>query len=102
MLALVKDNKTIQKITDLETKKSVHINLTKKTHTGYRKVLFDYGLSMQEVFELFASLVAQGDERVLEIVSEAKSIRRQRAIERLDKSEVDDLYDAISHIDPFS
>ena len=46
-----------KKIIDLETRKSVHINLTRATHTEFRKSLFDYSLSMQEVFEKFASLV---------------------------------------------
>jgi len=98
----VKHKKEIQKVTDFETKKSVHINLTKKTHSGYRKALFDHSLSMQEVFELFASLVAAGDDRALEILAEAKSNKRRKVLERLDQSEVDDLYDAISNIDPFS
>ena len=96
------DNKKIQKLTDLETKKSVHINLTKGTHSSFRKELFEHSLSMQEVFELFASLVAEKDSRAIEIISEAKHAKRNKALKRLDKNEVNDLYDAISHIDPFS
>ena len=36
---------------DFETRKSVHINLTRGTHAEFRKILFDCSLSMQEVFE---------------------------------------------------
>ena len=97
----MKDNKKIQKLTDFETKKSVHVNLTKAAHAGFRKVLFDHGLSMQEVFELFASLVSLEDGRALEIVQQAKSDKRNKTLERLNQSEVNDLYDAISHVDPF-
>ena len=97
----MKHDKKIQKLTDFETKKSVHINLSKASHAGFRKTLFDHGLSMQEVFELFASLVSSGDERVLEIVLEAKSNKRNKTLTRLNQNEVDDLYDAISHVDPF-
>lgn len=92
----------IQKITDFETKKSVHINLKKRTHAGFRSLLFEHSLSMQEVFELFASLVANEDQNAIDIVIQAKNKKRQKALERLNQSEVDDLYDAISQIDPFS
>ena len=97
----VKDKK-IQKLTDFETKKSVHINLTKKTHSGFRKALFDHGLSMQEVFERFAHLVASEDARTEDIITEAKIMKRNKTLERLSQNEVDNLYDAISHVDPFS
>lgn len=97
----MKDNKKIQKLTDFETKKSVHINLNKTTHAGYRKVLFDYSLSMQEVFERFASLVAENDERTIDILNEVKELKRTKTLARLNQDEVDDLYDAISHVDPF-
>jgi len=98
---LVSDKK-IQKLTDFETKKSVHINLKKRTHSEFRKTLLDHSLSMQEVFERFAFLVGEQDQRVLDIVMEAKNIKRSRALEKLNQDEVDDLYDAISHVDPFS
>ena len=98
----MKDRKKIQKLTDFETKKSVHINLTKGTHTGFRTVLFEHDLSMQEVFERFALLVASGDERAQDIIAEAKIIKRDKTLQRLSQNEVDNLYDAISHVDPFS
>jgi len=97
----VKDKKKIQKLTDFETKKSVHINLTKKTHSGFRGVLFEHDLSMQEVFERFAYLVSSGDERAEDILTEAKIIKRNKTLEKLNQNEVDNLYDAISHVDPF-
>ena len=50
----MRDKKKIQKLTDFETKKSVHINLSKATHAGFRTTLFEDSLSMQEVFERFA------------------------------------------------
>ena len=37
---------------DFETKKSVHINLTKSVHAELRSMLVKKGLSMQEVFDL--------------------------------------------------
>lgn len=95
-------DKKVQKLTDFETKKSVHINLTKLTHSRFRTCLFEEGLSMQEVFERFAYLVASGDERAKDILQESKILKRNKTIERLSQNEVDNLYDAISHVDPFS
>ena len=95
-------DKRLQKLTDFETKKSVHINLTKGTHSGFRKILFDHDLSMQEVFGRFAYLVASEDDRVKEIISESKIIKRNKSLEKLNQNEVDNLYDAIAHVDPFS
>ena len=92
----------ISRLIDLETKKSVHINMTRATHSEFRKVLFDQGLSMQGVFEYFASLVAEGDSTALAIVQDAYRQKRDRAIRKVTGKEVDNLYDAISHDDPFS
>ena len=36
---------------DFETKKSLHINLTRETHGSLRMICFQNRLSMQEVFE---------------------------------------------------
>ena len=92
----------IQKITDFETKKCIHINLTKGTHSAFRKELFEHSLSMQEVLEYFATLAGRHDDRAIEMIFEVKNIKRTKTLEKLNKNEVDDLYDAISHVDPFN
>ena len=93
--------KSTQKLIDLETRKSVHINLTRATHSEFRKVLIDYNLSMQEVFEYFASLVAENDSSASSMVREAFSRKRDKAIKKVTAKEADNLYDAISYEDPF-
>ena len=99
--ALVEPHDITKKMIDFETKKSVHTNLTRATHAGFRKVLLDYSLSMQEVFELFASLVSENDSVAMSIIKEAYESKRERAIKRVTKTEAENLYDAISEIDPF-
>lgn len=96
------NKKQIQKITDFETKKSVHISMTKLVHSEFRKKLFDYDLSMQEVLELFANLAGENDERAIDIIKQAKAQKRQKSLKRLTENEVESLYDAISQVDPFS
>ena len=94
------DKKT-RRLIDFETKKSIHINLTRETHSGFKKFLFDYGLSMQEVFEYFASQVAEEDNYAVKIVMGSYKKKRDKIINKVSKKEAENLYDAISHEDPF-
>lgn len=89
-------NKGTQRLLDFQTKKSVHVNLSRATHSDYRKKLFDYSLSMQEVFELFAKLVGEGDKRAESIVQEAYDNKKRKIIGSFNEIETKDLYDAIS------
>ncbi len=91
-------NKKTQHIIDFQTRKSVHINLTRATHSEYRKTLLDYSLSMQEVFELFARLAAEGDRRAVSILREAYDNKRNKSISSLNDVEKRNLYDAISEM----
>ena len=102
LLELQLVSKDLQKIADFQTKKSVHVSMTKSVHGDFRKALFDYDLSMQEVLELFATLVSENDDRAIDIIKEAKHNKRSKVLSRLKESEVEDLYDTISQIDPFS
>ena len=97
----MENKRLINKIADLETKKSVHISMTKAAHAQFRKKLFDFDRSMQEVLELFANLAGENDSRAIDIIKEAKHLKRSRTIKKLTSSEVENLYDAISENDPF-
>ena len=98
---LVENRNLIDKLADFETKKSVHVSMTKAAHAEFRKKLFDLDLSMQEVFELFANLAGENDERAIDIMKEAKRLKRNKAIKKLSRTDVENLYDAISEVDPF-
>ena len=54
----MKRTKKEQKLIDLATKKSVHISMSAGTHSQFRIACFKHKVSMQEVIEEFASLVA--------------------------------------------
>ena len=92
----------MKKLIDFETKKSIHINMTRNTHTGFRKTLMDYSLSMQEVIEYFASLVSENDNSAMSIVKDAYNNKRQKLINKVTEKEAENLYDAIEQEDPFS
>lgn len=57
---------------------------------------------MQEVLELFAKLSGENDERAIDIIKQAKDMKRQKTMKKLTETETESLYDAISEIDPFS
>ena len=54
------------KLNDFVTKKSIHINLTKSTHTMLRMELLKRGLSMQETFDHIASLICEKDPEIFD------------------------------------
>jgi hypothetical protein len=89
-----------KKIINLETRKSVHINLTRASHSEFRKTLFDYSLSMQEAFERFAMLVGENDPVAMSIIKETYRVKRDKVL-KVTKREAENLYDAISEVDPF-
>lgn len=97
----------LERYSSFETKKSIHINLTKTTHTDFRKFLFDNDLSMQEVFEWFAHLAASYDDRAIAIIKEAKSNKRAKILSGIKENalanvELENIYEVLSEIDPLS
>ena len=76
--------------------------MTKSTHTNFRKKLFDYDLSMQEVIELFAVLSGENDERAIDIIRQAKDQKRKKVLKKFSNDELESLYDTISEVNPFA
>ena len=93
-------NDLTKKVIDFETRKSIHTNLTRAAHTEFRKVLFGYSLSMQEVFERFATLVGENDPTAMLIIQETYQAKRDKIL-KVTRREAENLYDAISKVDPF-
>lgn len=64
----------------LADKKCVHVKLDKKTHTALRTALFKYNISMQDLFEECARLVATETSRGQTIVDSIVSRKIKEAI----------------------
>ena len=94
------DEKT-EKLINFETRKSVHVAMSRPVHAEFKKKLFDYGLSMQETFEHFARLVGEENIWAVKIIRGAYKLKRDNAI-KVTQKEAENLYDAISEVDPFS
>lgn len=92
--------------TDLFTeRKCVHVKLDKDVHSALRSKLFHQNLSMQEVFDEFARLIAAGDARAEKIVEqlvmrkikdqlEGKTSKKKK-LKNISELDHDALYDLI-------
>ncbi len=60
---------------NFETKKSIHINLTRGTHAQFRSKLFEKGLSMQEVLEELAIRVSRSESYMEKVLDELVEIK---------------------------
>lgn len=91
----------------LVDKKCVHIKLDKDTHTALRSLCFHKGISMQDIFEVFARALCEGDSKAIGIIDKtilqrlnlpkrASKYRKKTATELGDK-EKDALYDMINN-----
>ena len=67
----------------IHAKKSVHVNITKSAHAGFRIECFKRGLSMQEAFEEFAQRVALESNDAIGILNELKVLKESK--EKSDK-----------------
>jgi hypothetical protein len=71
-----------------QTKKSVHIKLTKESHTALREKLFRYNVTMQDLFQEVTDLVlAEGDrsEKLLQRVVKKKLLNELEKLDRREK-----------------
>ena len=90
----------MSKLINFETKKSVHINLTKSTHSGLRIELFERGLSMQEVFNALASSICEGDNYIHKLLDEIQENKRQKTIKQVTNSDAESIFNVIEDQSP--
>lgn len=90
-----------------QDKKGIHVKLDKQVHATLRAKLFKYNLSMQEVFDDFARLIAEDNKRaqvILELLVQKKLKRalegklRQKEDLALNEMDADALYNLINGV----
>tara|TARA_Y100000593_G_C4118900_1_gene241650 strand:+ start:29 stop:340 length:312 start_codon:yes stop_codon:yes gene_type:complete len=96
-----KSNEYDSGLIDYQTKKSVHINLTKSTHGELRVILLRMGLSMQEVFDTIASMICEKDSYLMQTLSRIEKQKRERQIKKVSKSDAASIFDIIESDNPF-
>ena len=83
-------------------RKGVHVSLYSETHAEFRSILLKKDISMQAVFEEFASQVVSSDPYALKIVEEAKTKKIKGTIKKLSKAETSDIFDLLEQESPIN
>ena len=82
----------------IKSKKSVHINLNEDTHKGFRIECLKRNLSMQAVFEEFASRVANESNDVLRIMDQLVKDKQIKTIKKYSKTDIASIFNLLDII----
>jgi hypothetical protein len=91
-----------QRLISFETKKSVHINIPRETHALVRSQCFKYNLTMQDIFEELAQMIAAEEPEALEMMSNLSMKKRDASIKRLSASDAESIFNIIENNNPLS
>ena len=86
---------------DFETRKSLHINLTRETHATLRMICFQHRLSMQEVIEETAIQIIEEQPYMLDMLIELSEKKKRKAVGRIAKSDAESIFKVIEDSNPF-
>jgi len=90
-----------KRLIDYETRKSVHINITKSTHSDLRILLLKRGLSMQIVFDRIASLICDADPALVRMLDQLETEKREGLLKQVTKSDSESIFELIESENPF-
>jgi hypothetical protein len=85
---------------DLGTKKSVHINLSTETHSALRIVCFKYKITMQDLFDHFAQLIATDDTDAITIIDDLAVKKKKKSGHDISVVDVDSIFALIEQEKP--
>ena len=91
-----------KKYIDFESKKTVHFSMTRETHSEFRISCFKHRLTMQDILEEFAQLVAAENPAALRIMKNLSEKKRNEEISRLTKTDSESILNIISEINPLN
>lgn len=90
------------RLVSFETKKSVHINIPRATHALVKTQCFKYSLTMQDVFEELAQMIAAEDPEAIEMMSNLSMKKRDATIKRLSVSDAESIFNIIESDNPLT
>ena len=85
---------------DFETRKSVHINLTREPHAALRMVAFKHHLSMQEIFEATARQIVEAQPYMVDLLETLAERKRTKTIEGFSETDAESIFRAIEGENP--
>ena len=87
---------------DFESKKTIHFNITRKSHSRLRIECFQKRVSMQEVFEEVAQRIAEQTPDMMNLLDAVSERKREKTIKKLSESDAESLYNIIEQENPIS
>ena len=86
--------------TDFETKKTIHFNITRETHSKLRILCFKNRLSMQEVYEEISQRIAAESPVMINMLEDLSQNKRDRVIKKLSETDAESVYNIIEQENP--
>ena len=83
-----------------ETKKSIHFNITRESHSHLRIACFKRKLSMQEVFEEFSQRIVAEDPVVMRMLDQLEIDKRNKTIKKLSAEDAESIFNVIESNNP--
>jgi len=84
----------------INSKKSMHISLKSDTHVGFKTQCVQRGLSMQEVFEEFASRVANESNDVIRLLEQVVKDKQVKSVKKYTKTDIESIFNLLEEEDP--
>ena len=91
---------SIKTYKDFETKKTIHFNITRESHSKLRIECFKHRLSMQEVFEEISQRIAAESPDMMSLLEELGHRKRDKIIKKLSKTDAESLFTLIEAESP--
>jgi rRNA maturation endonuclease Nob1 len=85
---------------DFETKKTIHFNITRETHSKIRIECFKNRLSMQEVYEELSQRIASGSPEMVSLLEDLSQKKRDKIVKKLSETDADSLFNIIEKENP--
>ena len=87
---------------DFETKKTIHFNITRETHSKIRIACFQNRLSLQEVYEELSQRIAAGSPDMIAMLEDLSQKKRDRVIKKLSETDAESLFNIIESDNPLN
>ena len=87
---------------DFESKKTVHFNITRESHSMLRVACFKNRLSMQEVFEEISQMIAAESPQMVSLLESLSERKRNNQIKKLSDTDAQSLFNIIEEQNPIT
>ena len=93
---------SLDKLISFQTRKSIHVNLTRDAHAGLKIACIKRGLSFQEVFDEISQLIAADNSDMIAILDDLAINKRNKVIRQFSGADSESILDIIKMSNPFS